>query len=224
MATDILGSLNASSGSTATTSASRTRAKDMSEQFMTLLVAQMQNQDPLNPMDNSQVTSQIAQINTVSGINDLNDTLSGINGQINASQQLQASALIGRGVLVAGDGISVGAEGAATPFGMELESPASELKLTITDGAGSVVHESTYENQQAGIQSFSWDGKDASGATVVEGNYSVSITAVGPDGKSVPVQPLTMGYVGGVVAGDTGPQLDLGPKGLVGLDAIRQII
>ena len=224
MATDILGSVNAASGASAAGAASRTRAKDMSEQFMTLLVAQMQNQDPLNPMDNSQVTSQIAQINTVSGINDLNDTLSSIGGQMDAAQQLQASALIGRGVLVAGDSISVGAEGAATPFGMELESPASELKLTITDGAGSVVHESTYENQQAGIQSFSWDGKDASGQIVGEGSYTVSITALGPDGQAVPVQPLTMGYVGGVVASDNGPQLDLGPKGLVGLDAIRQII
>lgn len=225
MATDILGSLNASSGSTATTSASRTRAKDMSEQFMTLLVAQMQNQDPLNPMDNSQVTSQIAQINTVSGINDLNDTLAAINGQIGKSQQLQASALIGRGVLVPGNDISVGEQGSSLPFGMDLDGPASQVKLTITDGSGTVVHESSYKDQPAGTQSFSWDGTDTSGNVVTKGNYRFAIEAVGPNGEAVQVEPLSTGYVSGVVAGDNGAKLDLGPhKGLVDLDAIRQII
>lgn len=223
MATDILGSVGAA-GSAATTSAARDRTSDMSEQFMTLLVAQMQNQDPLNPMDNSQVTSQIAQINTVSGINDLNDSLANINSQIDTSQQLQASALIGRGVLVPGDGISVGEEGAATPFGMELEGPASTVKLTITDSIGTVVHESSYEDQPAGVQSFSWDGKDAAGAIVGAGSYRVTVTATGPDGEPVAVKPLSMGYVGGVVSGSDGPQLDLGPNGLVSLDDVRQII
>jgi flagellar basal-body rod modification protein FlgD len=226
MATDILGAAGASTAASAAgkTNSARERSRDMSEQFMTLLVAQMQNQDPLNPMDNSKVTSQIAQINTVSGINDLNDSLGAINGQIGTSQQLQASALIGRGVLVPGDGISVGEEGAATPFGMELESPASEVKLTISDATGTVVHESSYTDQRAGVQSFAWDGKDAAGAVVGEGNYRISIEALGPDGEPVAVKPLSMGYVGGVVAGDNGPQLDLGPNGLVGLDAVRQII
>lgn len=226
MATDILGSAGAASAAASAGKAagSRERTKDMSDQFMTLLVAQMKNQDPLNPMDNSQVTSQIAQINTVSGINDLNDALGAINGQIGTSQQLQASALIGRGVLVPGNGISVGEEGAATPFGMELESPASTVKLTIMDRAGTVVHESSYTDQRAGVQSFSWDGKDAGGAVVGEGSYRVSVEAIGPDGEPVAVKPLSMGYVGGVVSGDGGPKLDLGPNGLVELDAVRQII
>ncbi|MES1928636.1 flagellar hook capping protein [Salinisphaera dokdonensis CL-ES53] len=224
MASDILGSVGAASSGTATASPARGRATDMSEQFMTLLVAQMQNQDPLNPMDNSQVTSQIAQINTVSGINDLNDSLANINSQIDTSQQLQASALIGRGVLVPGDGISVGEEGAATPFGMELDGPASSVKLTITDSIGTVVHESSYADQPAGVQSFSWDGQDAAGAIVGAGSYRVTVAATGPDGEPVAVKPLSMGYVGGVVSGSDGPQLDLGPNGLVSLDEVRQII
>ncbi|MES1938638.1 flagellar basal body rod modification protein [Salinisphaera sp. T5B8] len=225
MPTDILGSVNAAGAASATGAASRTRAKDMSEQFMTLLVAQMQNQDPLNPMDNSQVTSQIAQINTVSGINDLNDTLANINGQIDTSQQLQASALIGRGVLVPGNDISVGEQGSALPFGMELDGPASEIKLTITDDSGAVVHESSYADQPAGVQSFSWDGRDAAGNVVAKGNYRVNIEAVGPNGEAVNAQALSTGYVSGVVAGENGPKLDLGPnKGLVDLDSIRQII
>ncbi len=202
----------------------RKRSEDMSEQFLTLLIAQMKNQDPLNPMDNSKVTSQIAQINTVSGINDLNDTLRGITGQIDTTQRLQASALIGRNVLVPGDDIAVGDEGAATPFGMELAGPAENVTLTITDTAGTVVHESSYTGQSAGIQSFSWDGRDASESPVGPGSYRVNIAATAPDGSAVQVQPLTMGYVGGVVASDSGPKLDLGPNGMVLLDDVRQII
>ncbi len=205
--------------------AARKRGEEMSEQFLTLLIAQMKNQSPLNPMDNSKVTSQIAQINTVSGINDLNDTLRTITGQIDTTQRLQASALVGRNVLVPGDDIAVGEEGAATPFGMELAGPAEKVTLTITDAAGTLVHESSYTGQQAGIQSFSWDGRDAEESLVGPGSYRVDIVATAPDGSPVQVQPLTMGYVGGVVAGDgDGPKLDLGPNGLVSLDDVRQII
>lgn len=226
MANDLMSALSGASASASAgaASAARSRTQDMSDQFLTLLVAQMKNQDPLNPMDNSQVTSQMAQINTVSGINDLNEALSAINGQIDTSQQLQASALIGRSVLIPGNEISVGEEGAATPFGMELASPASQVKLRITDSIGTVVHESTYSDQAPGIQSFSWDGRNAAGAVVGPGNYRVSVEATGTDGDPISVKPLSMGYVGGVVSGDNGPQLDLGPKGLVTLDSIRQII
>lgn len=224
MAIDTLGALGASAATNGNASAARTRAQDMSEQFLTLLVAQMQNQDPLNPMDNSEVTSQVAQINTVTGINDLNDTLGTITGQIDTTQRLQASALIGRNVLVPGNRIAVGDEGAATPFGMELGEAASKVTLTISDGTGTVVHQSSYDNVAAGIQSFSWNGEDAMAQAVGAGQYTLDIQAEGPDGEAVAVEPLSMGYVGSVVSGASGPQLDLGPKGLVSLDEIRQIL
>ena len=208
----------------ASKSAAEKRADKMSEQFLTLLVAQMKNQTPTKPMDNSQLTSQIAQINTVSGINDLNTTLAKINGQIDTSQQLQASALIDHRVLVKGNEIGVGAKGDATPFGLDLASSAQNVALTITDDAGTVVHRSTYKDQPAGTQSFSWDGKDAAGKRVGAGSYHVAIEATDADGATVSATPLMMGLVNGVVAGDAGPQLDLGPKGLVALADVRQIV
>lgn len=217
----------ASAGSTATASggsSASTGSQDLSNRFLTLLVAQMKNQDPMNPTDNSQVTSQIAQINTVTGINNLNDTLGKITGQIDTSQQLQASSLIGHNVLVPGNEVKVGADGTATAFGVDLPSDAKKMSITITDAAGNVVHKSEYANQAAGVQSFKWDGKNASGAKVDPGKYTVNISATGSDGNAVKARALDTGYVDGVVSGASGPQLDLGPGGLVGLSNVYQIL
>lgn len=235
MATDSLTSLYSSASSKAaaanTTSstssrgaAAADRTQDLSKRFLTLLVAQMKNQDPLNPTDNSQVTSQIAQINTVTGINDLNDTLHQITGQIDTSQQLQASSLIGNKVLVPGNEVKVGDDGTATAFGVDLPSDAAKMSITITDDAGNIVHKSEYDNQAAGVQSFAWDGLDASDAQVDAGKYTVNISATDADGNAINAQALDTGYVDGVVSGASGPQLDLGPGGLVDLDEVYQIL
>jgi flagellar basal-body rod modification protein FlgD len=218
---------SATTGNTAASAinqAAQKRTQNLSNQFLKLLVAQMQNQDPLNPMDNSQVTSQIAQINTVSGINDLNNQLAKINGQINTSQQLQASALIGHEVLVPGDQVRVGKQGAATPFGIDLPQDAAKVTVTITDDMGTVVHQSAHSDLKAGVQSFSWDGKDANAKPVDAGSYTVSIQAEDAAGQPIKVKPLATGYVDGVVSSADVPQLDLGPDGLVSLQAIYQII
>ena len=83
-------------------------SQDLSNSFLTLLVAQLKNQDPTNPLQNNELTSQLAQINTVSGIEKLNTTLGSISGQINSNQSLQASSLIGHGVMIPGKNILAG--------------------------------------------------------------------------------------------------------------------
>ena len=83
------------------------QSDELRESFMTLLITQLQNQDPLNPMENAEMTSQLAQINTVSGIEELNSTLEGITSQMDANQALQASGLIGKGVMVPGKDVLV---------------------------------------------------------------------------------------------------------------------
>lgn len=117
-------------------------SQDLHNSFLTLLVAQLKNQDPTNPMQNNELTSQLAQINTVQGIEKLNTTLGAISGQINSNQSLQASALIGHGVMVPGNNILVGSkEGqvSTTPFGVELERAADQVTATITNANGQVV-------------------------------------------------------------------------------------
>jgi flagellar basal-body rod modification protein FlgD len=207
-------------------------SQELSDSFMTLLVTQLKNQDPLKPMENAEMTSQLAQINTVNGIQELNTTLEGITGQIDAGQTLQAAALIGQGVLVPGDRVLVGkgsdeVEGVATtPFGVELKSPAEQVKITITNGAGEVMR--TYENVgplDAGVQSFTWDGTLSDGKTTAPaGEYKVSIEAT-LDDEPVAVTSLHYAQVNGVVKTDSGPRLDLGAlSDQVRLEDVRQIL
>ncbi|MCI4186842.1 flagellar hook assembly protein FlgD, partial [Dickeya dianthicola] len=128
-----------STTSTASTSAvSGSTSADLQNSFLTLLVAQLKNQDPTNPMDNNQLVSQLAQLNTVSGIEKLNTTLGSISTQINSNQSIQAASLIGHGVLVPGTKVLVGNE-TTTPFGVELENAAENVTVNITDSSGKTV-------------------------------------------------------------------------------------
>lgn len=225
----VLGALNGGGAA----AQARMPSQDLSDSFMTLLVTQLQNQNPLKPMENAEMTSQLAQINTVQGIQDLNSTLETINGQIDAGQTLQAAALIGQGVLVPGDRVLVGKAGeesegvVATPFGVELKGPADEVKITITNGSGEVMRTFDIGSLDAGVQSFSWDGKVGEADTsedVATGEYTVAVEATF-GGEPVPVTTLNYAVVGGVISSDSGPRLDLGAMmGQVDLGAVRQIL
>lgn len=213
----VLSALNQTSGSQSTSA-------DLQSSFMTLLVTQLKNQDPLNPMDNSQMTSQLAQINTVSGIQTLNETLQGINGQIDAGQTLQAAALIGKGVLVPGDRVLVGEDGTTTPFGLELGQAADDVQVSIVDGAGKEVRSFDLGALDAGVQSFSWDGLLDDGTQAPQGAYKVVVKATS-GGNDMDTTSLNYALVSGISSGDDGPLLDLGGiTDQVKLADIRQIL
>lgn len=216
----------------ATSSAgSRKASEELNNNFMTLLVTQLQNQDPLNPMENSEMTSQLAQINTVAGIEELNDSLNVINGQINAGQAIQALQLIGEGVLVPGDRVLVttteDGEAMTTPFGIELGEPAANVKVTITNASGEQINSYDLGPASSGVESFQWNGRNTEGAAVVDGAYQVSVEAVGGDGQAIDITMLNYAVVGGVIpAGADGKVvLDLGAVyGQIGLGEVRQIL
>ncbi|MDS1141117.1 flagellar hook capping FlgD N-terminal domain-containing protein [Pusillimonas sp. SM2304] len=200
---------------------------DTQDRFLTLLVTQLQNQDPLNPMDNAQVTSQIAQLSTVNGINQLNNTLLALSGQMDVSQSMQAANLIGKDVLVPGSKVSLGGEtGAkvATPFGVDLISPAAKVTVSILDGSGKAVRQIELDPQPAGVFSVEWDGKGDGGAEMPNGAYTVQVTASDAEGQPVSVGPLTYGKVASVAYSSTGLQLDLGLAGKHSLLDIRKIM
>ncbi|WP_043318887.1 flagellar hook assembly protein FlgD [Microbulbifer sp. HZ11] len=208
-----------------TTAGSSSGSADLQDSFMTLLVAQLQNQDPMNPMENAEMTSQLAQINTVSGIESLNETLAGINGQLDTSQMLQAAEMIGKGVLVEGDRVLVGEEGATTPFGIELPRAADEVLITIRNAAGEVVRSFEPFSLDAGVESFTWDGMTNEGTVAPEGSYRVSVSATA-DGDTLAASALNYALVSGVNLDEQGaPKLDLGGiSDPVSLDDIRQIL
>ncbi|ARS54082.1 flagellar hook assembly protein FlgD [Kushneria konosiri] len=216
--------VNGTSTTGGTSGMGATSASELGEEFMSLLVAQLNNQDPLNPMENAEFTSQIAQINTVSGIDKLNDTLSSITGQIDASQKLQASAMVGRGVLVEGNRIQVGKD-TVLPFGIELDDDAAKVTATITDGSGRTINQYDLGAIKAGVQSFSWDGTDESKARVEDGTYQVTIAATDASGRAVASRPLQYGYVSGVMTSNNTTKLDLGPNmDSVAFNDVKQIL
>ena len=114
----------------------------------------MQNQDPLNPMDNAQVTTQIAQINTVNGIQKLNTTVEGLSGQFTQMQALQGAALVGRDVVVPGNALDI-ADGIGQG-GFELSGAADSVKAEILSPAGQVIDSLQLGAMGSGLHSFNW--------------------------------------------------------------------
>ncbi|MFB8829002.1 flagellar hook assembly protein FlgD [Azotobacter sp. CWF10] len=217
--TSVVSALNGNVGSTQ----GKSTADDLRENFMTLLVTQLQNQDPLKPMENAELTSQLAQINTLNGIEQLNSTLESITGQIDESQALQAAALVGHGVLVPGSQVLVGNQ-EATPFGIELGQAAGSVKVTLTDGVGKAVRQFDLGALDAGVHSFQWDAVLEDGSAAPDGAYKVTIEAIA-DGRALPVTTLNYALVGGVTRSASGPLLDLGAlQGKVSLQDVRQIL
>src|SRR3954469_18470569 len=135
---------------------SLTSAADQQDRFMQLLVAQMKNQDPLNPMDNAQMTSQIAQINTVGGIEKLNTTVNSLLSAFNRMQAQSATQLAGRGVLVDGNQVQL-ADGHAVG-GVALDAAADKVSVDILDATGQAVRTLQLGASPAGTRSFDWDG------------------------------------------------------------------
>ncbi|CAM2148883.1 flagellar basal-body rod modification protein FlgD [Paraburkholderia tropica] len=175
----LLDTMNGTSSSSSTSSSSGTSGtsgSDLQNTFLQLLVAQLKNQDPTDPMDSSQMTSQLAQINTVSGIANLNTSLTSLSTQLSAGQNAQAALLIGSTVLASGTTATV-SSGSAPQLGVQLTSAASDVKLTITNSAGKVVNTLDLGAQSAGTVPITWNGTDASGATVADGDYTVSASA-----------------------------------------------
>jgi len=216
--TDNLDPTVLSSGSASTANS----AQDLQNQFLNMLVTQMQNQDPTNPMDNSQLTTQLAQINTLGGIEKLNTTLGSISGQISTSQSLQSSTLIGHGVMVKGSQLLAGS-GTTTPFGVELGTASTATSVTIQDANGNVVRNIDLGGLSAGVHTFSWDGKLNDGTTAADGKYSIVFAASNGSTQLV-AQPLSYAYVNGVSTVNNAAKLDLGTMGSATLDEIRQIL
>ena len=195
-------------------------AADASDRFLKLLVTQLRNQDPLNPLDNAEITTQLAQISTVSGINKLNDTVASLASSFAASQYLQSASLIGHDAVLAGNGIDL--KGGSATGGLNLTGAADKVTVTITDAAGAVVRTITLGAQPAGTQFFNWDGKNDAGGAAPEGRYSFSATATkGSD--AVAATTLSIAHVDGIVPGASGTVLQMSNGTQVALADVLEI-
>ncbi|MPS48436.1 flagellar hook assembly protein FlgD [Methylobacillus sp.] len=217
----LLSSMNGSGANNNTSAISETQ-----DRFMKLLIAQMKNQDPLNPMDNAEVTSQMAQLSTVTGIEKMNASLSTFISSMQATQALQASSLIGNTVLVEGNSTYLApaeTEGeSAAYFGVELPIGADKLTVNIKNGAGNVVKTITVTNQPAGISSLGWNGYGDDGTKLPDGRYTIEATAT-TGNSSVASTPLSYEQVMSVSTGSDGVKLNLSNLAAITTDQIKQI-
>jgi flagellar basal-body rod modification protein FlgD len=205
---------------TGASASSKSEAEQAGDRFLTLLVTQMRNQDPLNPLDNAQVTSQLAQISTVTGLDKLNTTLQSFANGFASTQMLQAATMIGREVLVPSDQIQL-VDGAAT-FGVELTQPADQVVVSILDAAGNTVRKQDLGAHSTGTATFAWNGLNNLGASVPDGRYQISITAK-QGGKETSAEALSFARVESVAQNGQEIELELHGLGAANLSDVRRI-
>jgi flagellar basal-body rod modification protein FlgD len=205
--------------STATTTLANQSAKaatDTQDRFMKLLIAQMQNQDPMNPMDNAQVTSQMAQIQTVTGVSTLDTSIKALSSQFVQMQALQSVSLVGRDVTIEGKRLDMSSGTGEGIF--ELANPADAVKLEVLSPAGNVIDTVQLGAQGAGRQKFDWQP----GANDPTANYNFRITATK---GTVAVTSLTYSQDKVLAVNTSGAklQLQLQNAGLVDYGVVKTI-
>jgi flagellar basal-body rod modification protein FlgD len=210
----LLNSVNGTSN-TATSTASATQ-----DRFMTLLITQMKNQDPLNPMDNAQVTSQMAQLSTVTGIDKLNSTVTSLMSNMQTGQSYQAANMIGHNVLVPGTAVTTSGSGGY--FGIDLPIGADKLSVTIKDSAGSTIRTLNLGAQEAGSIPLKWDGFADDGSVAKTGNYKFEVTAT-TAGQSVTADSLNYAEVMSISNSTSGVKLNLSNLASVSTTDVKEI-
>lgn len=213
--TDFAAQVNAASKSTSTSSTQATQ-----DQFLAMLTAQLRNQDPTNPLQNSEVTSQLAQLKMVDGISQLNASLAEMSEMFAENRALQAATMVGHGVMVPGNimnltkGMGLG--------GVDLPQSVDSLQVSISDAAGNVVQSIDLGPQKSGLLTFSWDGLNANGQPMPEGTYTYQVQASAA-GKPVAAELVALTSVASVSL--TGQTLTLNTTdlGAIGMSQVKQI-
>jgi flagellar basal-body rod modification protein FlgD len=201
---------------TSATAAKTKNEEGAEDRFLKLLVAQMQNQDPLNPMDNAQVTSQMAQIQSVNGLEKLNRTVEGLGSQFAQLAALQGASLVGRDVILPGDRLTPNDEG-LVQGGFELASAADSVTVEILNAGGRVIDTVDLGAQGGGRHGFAWTPAEG-----VDPTLGARFRIVAKSGAAnVSSTPLMRDRVDAVVAGGDTLTLELRSSGTVPYSQIR---
>ena len=214
-----------SSAATSGSSASGMSALANANSFYNLLVTQLTNQDPLNPMSNSDLSAQLAQFSTASGVQSIQQSMAALTAQLAQSQGLQAANLVGHNVVLDSNSMSLGTSGGSAG-GFTLSGAASDVQVQVLDSGGQTVDTMDLGALPAGVQSFSWDGKTANGQQAAAGNYTFNVQAVDSSGNAVGATPFGTGTVQAVLLnGSSGPALQIqGQSSTVPLNNIQGVV
>ncbi len=191
-------------------------ASEQNDRFLKLLTTQLTNQDPLNPMDNAQMTSQVAQISTVSGIEQLNSAVKTLGSQFLQLQALQGASLVGHDVVVAGDHLTF-ADGQAQG-GFELATSASQVKVDVLNSADQVLKSVDLGPQAAGSGSFDF------AASGLDANQALRFRVSAQNGATpVSALPMMLDRVNAVSTAGGGLTLELQRNGSVAYDSVKSV-
>ena len=192
--------------------------------FLTLMLAQLKNQDPTSPVDSNTFLSQLASLSEVQGITQLNTSFSGLSSSMVSSQALQASSLLGHQALVSSSTASLATAGGTITGAVAVPQTTSGVTLNISNSAGVLVQQINLGAQSSGLANFSWNGKQGDGSQAPAGQYTLTAQVAGvASGTAVgtyvngTVQSVTMG------AGTTGLTLNVAGLGSVPFSSVQQI-
>lgn len=206
--------------------AANAKKKDNSlgiDEFLTLMTAQLKNQDPMKPLEGTEFISQLATFGTVSGVKEMGASLETLAASLRATQTLNGATMVGRDILAAADSITH-TQGGTVSGEIEVPAGATSVQVRITDSSGAVVREMTLPNT-AGTQSFTWDGLRANGAPAESDSYDIeAIASVG--GQSGSLGLLLAGRVSSVSIDATGTNLTLNTAALgsVAMADVRRVM
>jgi len=192
-------------------------------EFLELMIAQLNNQDPMKPMENGDFISQMAQFSAVTGLTKLQESFDGLAVSLQSNQALQASSLVGRTVLVP-SGIGTLPQGGTLSGVVDLDSSSSNLTITIQDASGQVMRRLELGPQQTGDVYFNWDGITDSGVQAQEGRYYISAETQ-TEGGTEALETLVSSAVESVTMGQGGQAitLNLADGNTVDLSSVRSI-
>ena len=193
------------------------------DQFFELMLAQLRHQDPLNPVGPDEFLSQVAQFSTVGGIKDMQTTIQELSTSLKSQQALQASTLVGRDVLVAGNQASL-ATGGGVHGAVDLHASTGELVVRVLDASGQMIRRIELGPQAPGVVAFTWDGLRADGTGAPPGTYRIEASAA-VEGESQAMATLVRARVESVTLGSGGSDVtvNLGGLGPVRIADVREI-
>lgn len=193
------------------------------QDFLRLMVAQVQNQDPMQPQANGEFLSQLAQFSTNDGITKMQDSLQQLASSLQSNQALQASALVGRKVLVNSDKLSLGTDG-DVKAAIDMPVGLNNLSASIYSESGELIKTISLGQPEPGFFQFNWDGKGQDEQRLAAGKYKIEVHGT-YGGQEVALKTMTSANVDSVSLGQNGEGLKLNVSGVgsVSLDQVRQI-
>ncbi len=198
METNALSGITGGGTAAAATTASKTMGK---EDFLTLLISQLQHQDPLNPADSTEFTAQLAQFSSLEQLSNINENLNELKLYQASINNAQAVAFIGKEIVSKGNHLEVKA-GQATACEFELNAAAKRAAVSIYDATGNFVADIQLTGLRTGKQSAVWNGKDRNGNPAADGDYTFEVQAVGAGGEKLTATTYSKGTVTGVTFED----------------------